>query len=95
MRDEYLKKDVKVVYASEFKDASSKLKKKNSETFERLLAQVEKIIREPEFGKPLRYSLRNRRRLRIGSFVLIYEFYNNEIRFLDFDHHDRIYKKYI
>lgn len=52
MRDEYSGKNIKVVYAPEFRDAASKLKKKNSEIFLRLLAQVEKVIREPELGKP-------------------------------------------
>ena len=55
--------------------------------------QIEKIIREPQIGKPLRYALKNRRRVHVGSFVLVYEFSGNELRFLDFDHHDKIYKK--
>ena len=55
---------------------------------------IAKIFREPMFGKPLRHSMRNYRRVHIGSFVLVYEVYAYEIRLLDFDHHDRIYKKY-
>lgn len=84
----------KVVYSTEFEQALKKLAKKDLQTLERLESQMEKVIREPQLGKPLRYTLKNRRRLHVGSFVLVYEFHNNELRFIDFDHHDKIYKKY-
>jgi len=83
---------LKVSYSGSFKKASQKLKKKDSNLYNRMIKQVEKTIKEPNLGKPLRYSLKNCRRLHIGSFVLVYEFHNHELRFLDFDHHDRIYK---
>jgi mRNA-degrading endonuclease RelE of RelBE toxin-antitoxin system len=83
-----------VSYFSQFKQIVEKLKKKDIQTYDRVVKQVEKIIKEPSIGKPLRYSLKNRRRVHVGHFVLVYEFYNNELRFLDFDHHDKIYKKY-
>lgn len=83
----------RIVYSSEFEDALKKLKSKNKVLFDRIGNQIIKIIREPNIGKPLRYALRNRRRVHIGSFVLIYEFHQGELRFIDFDHHDRIYKK--
>ncbi len=71
------------------------LKKKDRAMLRELDRNVEKILREPMLGKPLRYTLRNRRRLHVaGSFVLVYEIHHQEIRLLDFDHHDRIYKKY-
>lgn len=85
---------LKVGYSSEFKKILEHFSKKDSKMFDLLEAQIEKAIRFPEFGKPLRYTLKNHRRLHIGSFVLVYEFNNNEIRFIDFDHHDKIYKKY-
>ncbi len=85
---------IKVSYSGYFKKAIEKLKKKDGGLYGRLIKQVEKTIYEPNIGKPLRYSLKNYRRLHIGSFVLVYEFSNSEIRFIDFDHHDKIYKKY-
>lgn len=68
--------------------------KKRPDLFKKFSNQVNKLLREPLLGKPLRNILRNYRRLHIGSYVLIYEIYGNEIRLLDFDHHDRVYKKY-
>mgnify|MGYP001563091347 FL=1 len=84
----------KIVFSSVFERIVKKCKKSNLELFDELAHQIEKIISEPTVGKPLRYTLKNRRRVHVGSFVLIYEFHQNELRFLDFDHHDRIYKKY-
>lgn len=83
----------KIVYSHEFENALRRYKK-NAALFERIQDQINKILREPSIGKPLRYTLRNRRRLHIGSFVLVYEFHQGELRFIDFDHHDKIYKKF-
>lgn len=68
--------------------------KKNVGLLKRLNAQIGKILAEPRLGKPLRNVLRNYRRVHIDPYVLIYEIYQLEVRLLDFDHHDRIYKKY-
>lgn len=85
---------VKIVYSREIERVLIQLKKSNRALFNKLTYQIEKIIREPQFGKPLRYTLKNRRRIHMSSFVLVYEFHNGELRFVDFDHHDRIYKNY-
>ena len=70
------------------------LKKKNPDLFREIESGTVKILRNPELGKPLRNVLRNQRRIQIGgSFVLLYEIIGTEVRLLDFDHHDKIYKK--
>ena len=84
----------KITNSQEFEKILVKLKKKDETAFNQLAVQMEKAARIPNIGKPLRYSLKNHRRLHVGSFVLVYEFYNNELRFIDFNHHDKIYKKY-
>lgn len=84
----------RVTNSQKFEKVITKLKKKNLTFFNQLVSQMEKAVRMPNIGKPLRYTLKNRRRLHVGSFVLVYEFYNGELRFMDFDHHDKIYKKY-
>ena len=94
MADDISKEIVKITYSTEFEKALKQLIKQDRKTFEQLENQIEKILREPQIGKPLRYTLKNRRRLHVGSFVLVYEFHRNELRFIDFDHHDKIYKKY-
>ncbi len=83
----------KIVYSREFERILIRYKK-NKNLFERITRQIEKIIHEPSIGKPLRYSFKNCRRVHVGSFVLVYEFHGRELRFLDFNHHDKIYEKY-
>jgi len=83
----------RVVYSDRMERILRRCKRKDRELFTEIQKQIEKIIREPQIGKPLRYTLKNRRRMHTGSFVLVYEFHEGELRFLDFDHHDKIYKK--
>ena len=84
-----------LVLSATYKHAIKKLKGHNTVLLKNLETGVAKILREPELGKPLRYTLRNYRRINIaGSFVLLYEIRVLEVYLVDFDHHDRIYKKY-
>lgn len=69
-----------------------KQKRKNPQVVVEIQKQMNKILGFPEFGKPLRYDMKKERRIHIGSFVLVYKVSGNEIHFLDFDHHDKIYK---
>ncbi len=82
-----------IVYSERFARILKKCKKKDSRLFEEIEQQIEKIINDPTVGKPLRYTLKNRRRVHVGSFVLVYELHNDKVRFIDFDHHDKIYRK--
>ena len=82
----------KIIYSSEFERGIKKYKK-DKRIFEQIENQIAKIMKAPNVGKPLRHSLKNFRRVHIGSFVLVYEIHNNELRFIDFDHHDKVYKK--
>lgn len=91
--DEISKDILKVVYSLEFERALARWKKKDKNLFTQIENHIFKVLREPNMGKPLRYSLKSRRRAHVGSFVLVYEFHNGELRFIDFDHHDKIYKK--
>ncbi|HLD34377.1 MAG: Addiction module toxin, RelE/StbE family [Parcubacteria group bacterium GW2011_GWB1_41_6] len=70
-----------------------RVKKKDKLLYSRIQKKVSEIIDSPFLGKPLRNILKNRRRVQIGPFVLIYEIVEEqkEIRFLDFDHHDKVY----
>jgi len=82
-----------LVIPLEFERVLKSLKKKAT-LLQQLDIKIAKILKEPELGKPLRNVLRNYRRVHIGSHVLIYEINQKEVRLLDFDHHDNIYKKY-
>ena len=56
--------------------------------------KIREILLLPEHFKPLRYSLKGKRRVHIlKSFVLTYKVNDGIVYFVDFDHHDRIYRK--
>lgn len=84
----------KIIFSDEFDKIVKKLRKRSPDVFKKLEKQIIKVSREPIIGKPLRNVLKNYRRVHIDPFVLLYEIHQNEIKFLDFDHHDKIYKKY-
>lgn len=80
----------------QYKDSLKRVKRSKPDLLAPLEAGVVKILREPTLGKPLRNKLRGNRRIHVaGPFVLLYEIKGAEIRLLDFDHHDKIYKKRI
>lgn len=85
---------MRVVYSHEAERALRRCRKRDRNLFTQVQNQIFKVMREPTLGKPLRYTLKNRRRVHVGSFVLVYEFHLGELRVIDFDHHDKIYKKY-
>jgi len=86
----------KFSYTDFFKKALKKIEAKDHSFYERIVKKIDEIINNPLLGKPLRNILKNRRRIHIGPFVLVYRINEEEkeVRFLDFDHHDKIYKKY-
>ena len=72
-----------------------KLSKKDKSTYEQVLKKIEEIINsaDVEHYKNLRYDMKDKKRVQIGHFVLVFSFIKeeNKIKFLDFDHHDKIY----
>ncbi len=76
-----------------------KLKKKDPVAFAVVFKKIKEIVESgnPDHYKPLRYDLKNKKRVHIAkSFVLIFEYDPNAnvIFFLDYDHHDNAYEKY-
>ncbi|MEK6836077.1 MAG: addiction module toxin RelE [Nanoarchaeota archaeon] len=75
----------------------NKLFKKDKTRYEQVMNKIEEIINssDVEHYKNLRYDLSDKKRVQIGHFVLVFSFIKSEkkIKFLDFDHHDVIYKK--
>ncbi|MBI3443013.1 MAG: type II toxin-antitoxin system RelE/ParE family toxin [Candidatus Sungbacteria bacterium] len=82
-----------IVCSERFRRILGRYKQKDRSLFQEIEKEIEKIINDPTVGKPFRYTLKNRRRVRVGSFVLVYEFHDGELRFIDFDHHDKVYQK--
>jgi len=72
-----------------------KLSRKDKALYERVLNKIEEIINceDVEHYKNLRYDMKDRKRVHIGHFVLVFKFLQteNKISFIDFRHHDEVY----
>ena len=63
---------------------------KDSTTKEKVKKQIEKIIEDPEIGKPMRYDRKGTRELYVAPYRLAYAYLpsENKIIFLDIYHKD-------
>jgi len=75
----------------------NKLSKKDKNLYEQVLKKIEEITKcyDVEHYKNLRYDMKDKKRVQLGHFVLVFQFIKSEnnIKFLDFDHHDEVYKR--
>jgi len=71
-----------------------KLHKKDKVLYEHIKKRLKILAEQPEIGKPLRNVMKGRRRVQIGSFVLIYSIDKNDkmMTLISFEHHDNAYK---
>lgn len=73
-----------------------KLTKKNPKQLEIINKKIKQIQEFPQHFKPLSYAMKGIRRVHIDkSFVLTFEIdeQNKIVRVLDYDHHDKTYKR--
>ena len=70
-----------------------KLSKRNPVAFMQLEKKIAEILENPDHYKPLRGEMKNKRRVHVGSFVLIFEINEEEksVIFLEFAHHNEAY----
>jgi YafQ family addiction module toxin component len=84
-------------FSDKLKKILNKLKKKDSETYKAIKRKIKQVVDlGPEHYKHLRHGMKHLKRAHIkSSFVLVFEYdkQNNFIQFLDYDHHDKIYKR--
>ncbi len=74
-----------------------KLSKKDKAAYEAVIKKIEEIVTAPdvEHYKNLRYDLKDKKRVHVASsFILVFSHdkKRNFISFLDYDHHDNIYR---
>ena len=75
-----------------------KLAKKDKPIYEHVLKKIYEVVNcyDVEHYKNLRYNMKDSKRVHIGHFILVFQYEKamDMINFDDFDHHDKIYKKY-
>ncbi|MFW6014530.1 MAG: type II toxin-antitoxin system mRNA interferase toxin, RelE/StbE family [Candidatus Nanoarchaeia archaeon] len=72
----------------------TKLAKKNKDQLKIIENKTDEILRNPHRYKNLRGDMKGAKRVHIDThFVLVFEVHEKKgvVRFLDFDHHDKIY----
>jgi len=77
-----------------FERKMRKLRKKDPLRYERVRKKSIEICEEPHHYEPLGNVMAGERRVHIDPFVLTFEVDEQRkiVRFLDFDHHDKVYK---
>ena len=77
-----------IEYKKEFLKIISKIRDQNLK--EKVIKQIEKIIEDPEIGKPMRYNRKGTRELYVSPYRLAYSFIisENKLIFLDIYHKD-------
>jgi len=81
---------LKIIRSKEFIKQIKRIKDRSIK--EKILKQINKIIKNLEIGQFLSYE-KSVRKMYIHPFRLLYIYKNNRIYLLDFDHRNRIYKK--
>jgi len=78
-----------IVYTHEFRREIKKVRDKAMQG--KVKKIVQKIIDNPEVGKPLRYELEGLRSVRVPPFRILYEHTGDNIIFHTFEHRDSVY----
>jgi len=78
-----------IVYTHEFRRGIKKVRDKAMQG--KVKKIVQKIIDNPEVGKPLRYELEGLRSVRVPPFRILYEHTGDCIIFHTFEHRDSVY----
>jgi len=79
----------RIVYTKKFERDVKKVR--GSLLKERVKDQVRKIAETPEAGKPLQYSLKGERTVRISPYRLIYTVQGDTLILLRFEHRKTVY----
>ncbi len=64
---------------------------KDSSLLEKMRKQIQKIMENPEFGKPLRYGFKRERTIYVKPYRIIYAFDEQNIYLLRFEHRGHAY----
>jgi len=80
---------MQIVYTHEFRRGIKKVRDKAMQG--KVKKIVQKIIDNPEVGKPLRYELDGLRSVRVPPFRIIYELTGDCLIFHTFEHRDSVY----
>ena len=80
----------KIVWTEKFERELRKLRDRSVKT--RVRNVVQRIIEEPDVGKPLRFELKGERSIRVPPYRLIYAVELDTLYLLRFEHRKTVYR---
>ena len=80
---------MQIAYTHEFRRGIKKVRDKAMQ--KKVKKIIEKIIDNPDVGKPLRYELAGLRSVRVPPFRILYELSGDRLIFHTFEHRDTVY----
>jgi len=74
--------------------AFRKLAKKDAQQMEAVTKKIKEIAGDPHAFKPFHFPLAGKRRVHVGSFVLVFSIdeARRTVVLEDYEHHDRVYR---
>lgn len=82
---------MKILFSKKFAKQLKKIKDWNTKS--KIVKALKQLKNKPDSGKPLSYSLKGFRSIRVGHFSIAYRIEKNRIVINCFDHRKRIYKR--
>ena len=79
---------VEIIYTDKFE---KEVKRLDSSIKLKVIKQIEKILQNPERGKPLRYDLKGEKTIYVKPYRIIYSFNQKAIIFLRVEHRKFVY----
>jgi addiction module RelE/StbE family toxin len=76
----------------ELESFSQNIKRLDNSLLDKLYKQIEKIILNPEVGKPLRYDMKGERTIYVKPYRLIYKVEGETLFLLQFSHRKSVYR---
>lgn len=79
-----------IIYTEKFERDVRRIK--DNLVKERVSKQIEKIVENPEVGKPLRYGLKGEWTIRVKPYRIIYAVQDDKLILLRFEHRKEVYE---
>ena len=84
-----MEKIKEIIWTQKFEQQFKKIK--NRVTQDKIEKQIEKILKNPNIGKPLKHDLKGERTIYIKPFRLIYTVQKDKLILLKFEHRNGVY----
>jgi len=79
-----------VIWTQQYEDDFKKIRDRSTQ--DKLEKQINKIIHNPAFGKPLKYDLNGERTIYIKPYRLVYSIEGTKLILLRFEHRKEVYR---